>query len=222
MLTDFAKDNPQIDVYICTLTAQQKARSPHASPATSRSPSPTPRSVAALSRTWVLDSGSAHHIQDKAELTSDETSSILIGDELILETANGDRTVNEHIPIQLTHIGLDTTALAMNDCPSVLSVGQLVQEDGFRQVWDPQLGYLLQDPQGQWYRVNVINCIPELDFDNLERIRPPLLFSTAHPPDTPHVRSDVCWCCRDTTAPLPPQPCRFFLSVVYLDIHSIL
>ena len=72
-----------------------------------------------------------HAIQDKAELSHDETSAIIHGQEHILETANGDRTVNEHVPIQLDPLSLTTSALAMDDCPSVLSVGQLVQDDGF-------------------------------------------------------------------------------------------
>ena len=58
----------------------------------------------------------------------------------------------------------------MDNCPSVLSAGQLVEYDGFRQVRDPQLGYLLQDPRSQWYRVAVCNRIPELDFHELIRI----------------------------------------------------
>eukprot|EP00959_Pyramimonas_sp_CCMP1952_P101121 2115443-Pyramimonas_sp.AAC.1 len=61
----------------------------------------------------------------------------------------------------------------MTDCPSVLSVCHLVQEDCFRQLWDPILGYLLQDPRGQWYRVHVNSRIPELDTHNLQNIPPP-------------------------------------------------
>ena len=142
---------------------------------------------AMLSRSWVLDSGSAHHIQDKNELSLEESDRIRVGQEHILETANGDRTVNEHIDIRLPPIGLRSSdALAMDDCPSLLSVGQLVEVDGFRQLWDPTMGYLLQDPRGQWYRVPVYNRIPEISFDDLERILPPSIISQPPPPTTKH------------------------------------
>ena len=122
-------------------------------------PAPT-RSTAALSKTWVPDSGSARRIQDKAELSHEESSDVHVGREHVLETANGDRVVNEHIQLQLDTIGLASSALAVDDCPSVLSVGHLVEDDGFRQVWGPQLGYLLQDPRGLWCRVAVRNRTP--------------------------------------------------------------
>eukprot|EP00959_Pyramimonas_sp_CCMP1952_P443440 9283771-Pyramimonas_sp.AAC.1 len=65
-----------------------------------------PGSTAALTRSWVLDSGSARHIQDKSELTQTESDRISIREDHILETANGDRTVNEHYDIQLPEVGL--------------------------------------------------------------------------------------------------------------------
>eukprot|EP00959_Pyramimonas_sp_CCMP1952_P184283 3853550-Pyramimonas_sp.AAC.1 len=108
-----------------------------------------PRSTAALTRSWVLDSGSAHHFQDENELTQTESDRISIREEHILEAVNGDRAVNEHYDIQLPEVGLKSSALAMPDCPSLLSVGQLIDVDGFRQLWDPELGYMLQDPGGQ-------------------------------------------------------------------------
>ena len=97
--------------------------------------------MAALSRTWVLDSGSECRSQGKAELSLEESHDVHAGREHILDTANDDRIVNEHIQLQLHPIGLSSSALAMDDCPSVLSVGQLVADDGFRQLWDPQLGH---------------------------------------------------------------------------------
>merc|ERR1712113_663688 len=126
---------------------------------------------------------------------------IQTGDDHILETANGDRTVNQHIGIQLPEIRLQTSGLALDDCPSVLSVGQLVQKDGFRQIWDQELGYLLQDPQGQWYRVPVRGNIPELDFNDLEKIPPPALSALQHTPPPPPSTTEhhprrrrACWC----------------------------
>eukprot|EP00959_Pyramimonas_sp_CCMP1952_P105128 2197496-Pyramimonas_sp.AAC.1 len=79
-----------------------------------------PRSTAALTRSWVLDSGSAHHIQDKNELTQTESDRIPIREEHILGTANGDRTVNEHYDMQLP----SPCQIAH---PSSLSVGQLIE-----------------------------------------------------------------------------------------------
>eukprot|EP00959_Pyramimonas_sp_CCMP1952_P315166 6596659-Pyramimonas_sp.AAC.1 len=111
-----------------------------------------PRSTAALTRSWVLDSSSAHHIQGKHELTQTESERISIREEHMLETASGDRTVNEHYDIRLPEVGLHSSALALPDCPSLLSVGKLIEVDGFRQLWGPELGYLLQDPGGQWYK----------------------------------------------------------------------
>eukprot|EP00959_Pyramimonas_sp_CCMP1952_P255409 5334791-Pyramimonas_sp.AAC.1 len=86
-----------------------------------------PRSAAALTRSWVLDSGSAHRIQDNNELTQTESDRIPVREEHILETATGDRTVNEHYDIQLPEVGLKSSALALPDCPSLLSVGQLIE-----------------------------------------------------------------------------------------------
>ena len=139
-----------VSITLPVLPGPSPTTDPTTEPTSATASQPSPRSKAQLSRVWVLNSGSAHHIQDKAELTSGESEQIQAGDDHILETANGDRTVNEHINIQLPPIGFQSSALALDDCPSVLSVGQLVQNDGFRQIWDQQLGYLLQDPQGQW------------------------------------------------------------------------
>ena len=120
-----------------------------------------------------------------------ESKRIAIGEEHILETANGERNVNEHIALRLPHVGLASSARAMDDCPSMLSVGKLVEANGFRQLWDPQLGYLLQDPHGQWYRVPVNNCIPEINIDDLEQIQPPdLSFLDLTPPPVDHFPSD--------------------------------
>ena len=58
----------------------------------------------------------------------------------------------------------------------------MIEIDGFRQVWDKKLGYLLQDPDGQWYKVPVNNRIPEIDLDELEQIPPPTLFDPCEPP----------------------------------------
>eukprot|EP00959_Pyramimonas_sp_CCMP1952_P180000 3763975-Pyramimonas_sp.AAC.1 len=86
---------------------------------------------------------------DKSDILHHETIRVRRGHEHILETASGDRVANEHIKLKLSQIGFSSSAMAMTDCPSVLSVGQLVQEDGLRQLWDPTLGYLLPDPRGQ-------------------------------------------------------------------------
>eukprot|EP00959_Pyramimonas_sp_CCMP1952_P333658 6987674-Pyramimonas_sp.AAC.1 len=124
----------------CLPDSLQRLSCHHTSPDTASVAKPatesttTARSTAASSRTWILGSGSARHSQDKADAAPRETTDVHQGHKHILDTANGDRIVNERTHPKLPHIGLPCSALPLDDSPSVLSVGQLVQDRGFRQI----------------------------------------------------------------------------------------
>eukprot|EP00959_Pyramimonas_sp_CCMP1952_P205560 4298708-Pyramimonas_sp.AAC.1 len=57
----------------------------------------------------------------------------------------------------------------------------MIEVDGFRQLSDPDLGYMLQDPGGQWYKVPVNNRVPEIRLDDLANIPPPQLCTSSAP-----------------------------------------
>ena len=59
-----------------------------------------------------------------------------------LETANGDVEATHQVEIHVVELDVDVNALLLPDVPSVLSMGRLCTENGFRHVWDGPTPFL--------------------------------------------------------------------------------
>eukprot|EP00959_Pyramimonas_sp_CCMP1952_P336752 7051311-Pyramimonas_sp.AAC.1 len=64
---------------------------------------------------WILDSGSARRIQDKADLALRGTTDARMGRDHILNATSGDHIVNEHMQLHFPCVGLSWSAFAMGD-----------------------------------------------------------------------------------------------------------
>ena len=89
-----------------------------------------------VNRSWVIDSGSCVNLIRTDELTTDEASRIrpVPGGPENLITANGPTMADREVSVRLGSCDYSATALVLDDAPSVLSFGRLI-EDGFSFEW---------------------------------------------------------------------------------------
>eukprot|EP00959_Pyramimonas_sp_CCMP1952_P114585 2395539-Pyramimonas_sp.AAC.1 len=78
---------------------------------------------------------------------------------------------------------------------------------------NPERGYLLQDPGGQWYKIPVNNRGPELRLDDLTLIPPPRSCTSSAPRRRQRKRSSargngICWRCKTTEQSITAEELR--------------
>ena len=111
-----------------------------------------------LDRTWILDSGSCVDLVRKSDLTYAEKRRIREAREPErLLTANGPAQADTEVSC-----GSLAQALVMEDSPSVLSLGKLVQEKGFSFEWKAGCRPLLTNSAGQEITVDVHDNVPTI------------------------------------------------------------
>ena len=103
-----------------------------------------------MNRSWVIDSGSCVNLIRTDELTSDEASRIrpVPGGPENLITANGPTVANREVSVRLGSCDSSATALVLDDSPSVLSLGRLI-EDGFSFEWRAGCDPVLTSHKGE-------------------------------------------------------------------------
>ena len=106
-----------------------------------------------------------------ADMTAEESDRIRHGRRHALETANGERFVDEHIRATIPSMALNRDTLALRDCPSLISMGRLVVEDGWEIQRDRQNGCVLTPPDnGAAVRAFVHSFTPQVDLLNMEGV----------------------------------------------------
>ena len=85
---------------------------------------------------WVMDTGSGHHLKSKKKLSPTERRAMRKSvNSLKLKTANGPLVVNEATDVFVEGLGEVTEVRVLPDTPDVLSIGRLV-EGGATFHWD--------------------------------------------------------------------------------------
>ena len=75
---------------------------------------------------WITDSGSGYHLVGERALTDKE--SLLIGityHQHRMETAGGITYTDEKYPVDLSHLGINFRAIALESCPNASYAGEL-------------------------------------------------------------------------------------------------
>ena len=119
---------------------------------------------------WVIDTGSGHHLVSQEALCEHEAQSLHEGEELKLATANGiikDRRIAQSIVPELDDLAVDVRVLKQT--PRVLSVQKLV-EDGASFVWDEHGARLLHN--GKLHNLIVTQGVPLLSLPCVGSMRP--------------------------------------------------
>ena len=119
---------------------------------------------------WVIDTGSGHHLVSQEALCEHEAQSLREGEELKLATANGiikDRRIAQSIVPELDDLAVDVRVLKQT--PRVLSVQKLV-EDGASFVWDEHGARLLHN--GKLHNLIVTQGVPLLSLPCVGSMRP--------------------------------------------------
>jgi len=89
-------------------------------------------------RHYIVDSGASFHLVDPRTLTKKERATIEIIDEPILvETANGEVTVTQRCRVFVLELHIEVWAYLHEDTVCVLSLGLLVDRNGFTYIWRP-------------------------------------------------------------------------------------
>ena len=91
------------------------------------------------------DTGAALHVENVNELAYDEREEMLKLDQpRIISTANGNVIVEHYIEAQIQRLGgCRTFKMMVMDSPNLISIGQLVIEDGYAFIWNNKGPHLI-------------------------------------------------------------------------------
>eukprot|EP00971_Amphidinium_carterae_P059634 1179298-Amphidinium_carterae.2 len=114
-------------------------------------------------RRWIVDSGAGLDLISKSEVHDSELQSMSkCVSARKLRTANGVIRAEHVVTCHIGEIGHDVTALVLDKCPPVLSLGRRVAQ-GYSFVWDSENGACLKSPSGKVIHLRVENHVPILD-----------------------------------------------------------
>ncbi len=89
-------------------------------------------------RRYIVDSGASFHLVDPRTLSKKEHSTIEdIEVPIPIETANGEVTVSQRCRVRVIELNIEVWAFLHEDTVCVLSLGLLVDRDGFTYLWKP-------------------------------------------------------------------------------------
>ena len=89
-------------------------------------------------RRYIVDSGASFHLVDPRTLTKKEQLTIEdIEVPIPIETANGEVTVSQRCRVRVIELNIEVWAFLHEDTVCVLSLGLLVDRDGFTYLWRP-------------------------------------------------------------------------------------
>ena len=99
---------------------------------------PSPSDCQPLPRRYIVDSGASFHLVDPRTLSKKEQSTIEdIETPIPIETANGEVTVSQRCRVRVIELNIEVWAFLHEDTVCVLSLGLLVDRDGFSYSWTP-------------------------------------------------------------------------------------
>ena len=106
-------------------------------------------------RRYIVDSGASFHLVDPRTLTKKEQSTIEdIETPIPVDTANGEVIVRQRCRVKVIELNLEVWAFLHEDTVCVLSLGLLVDRDGFTYHWRP--GKAPELKKGSF----VVSCAP--------------------------------------------------------------
>jgi hypothetical protein len=115
----------------------------------------TPSDCQPRPRRYIVDSGASFHLVDPRSLTKKEQSTIEdIETPIPIDTANGEVIVRQRCRVKVIELNLEVWAFLHEDTVCVLSLGLLVDRDGFSYLWKP--GKHPELKKGSF----VVSCIP--------------------------------------------------------------
>ena len=83
-------------------------------------------------RQYIIDSGASLHMVNRKSLSAKERASMrLVSSPLTLQTANGLVQAKWEVDIEIVPLKVKLKAMVLDDTPSVLSLGMLVEDEGF-------------------------------------------------------------------------------------------
>ena len=111
---------------------------------------------------WVADTGSGNHLSGRAQLPESTIRYIRENPEsLRLATANGVVDAKAILDIHAPELQVDARVLVLDDCPNVLSVGRLVEDNLFEFHWIPGRAWI-RNSEGHDQECVVQNYVPML------------------------------------------------------------
>ena len=113
-------------------------------------------------RRMLLDSGASWHMVNRKELTRSEASNVRPSpNAMTLNTANGQIEVSNETDIWVHDLECMVTAFVLdNDCPCLISMGQLVEEHDIRITWQKGSPPIMEKPDGTRIRAAQEHNIP--------------------------------------------------------------
>ncbi len=143
-----------------------------------------------------MDSGASYHLVDAKDLTRAERRAIRkLTDPIPLSTANGVVWATYQTDIYVNELGITVTAIILENTVPVLSLGKLVDEEGFDYIWKSQRIPFLEKGETKvlCYPTNNVPFIMNVTQLNGSQATPPL--------PTPPLDERY-----SPQSPAPPQP----------------
>ena len=171
----------------------------------------------ALSRHWILDSGSCWDIISTKDMSRGEKktrSRLQIAESL--STVNGEITCKDVADIAVKKIDLEVHPLVVKSSPAILSLGQRCMKDGFAFHWEPYKPPTLVHPDGRVVELDVLQGVPLLYDDGVAASTPSLSAAPLSSPDCEH--TSAAGVAQD--AKLPTVPLTQECSVVETHADS--
>ena len=114
---------------------------------------------------WILDSGSGNHLACEKRLPDELRESVRRNATMVrMATANGPATATDVVDVEVPGLDAHARLLLFKGCPSVLSLGRLVEEHKCSFVWNDD-GAVLIDHAGHRHECVVRNYVPFLGQD---------------------------------------------------------
>ena len=122
----------------------------------------TPVKAKTLSnRSWILDTGSCVDLVKESDLTESDKRGIVDAERAErLLTANGPTHAYKEVLVDIQSCDASTYALVMENSPSVLSLGKLIEEKGFSFEWKFGSHPILVNPDGAIINIEVHDYVP--------------------------------------------------------------
>ena len=118
---------------------------------------------------YIFDTGASKHALNTSSLSEEEKKHIRpLPQAVVVDTCNGPIVIDSYIELQLDKLGA-TRPLRFNvsdNSPNLISIGQLVLQDGFKFHWEGKRARLVS-PSGDVTWIDPIQNVPEMDLQGM-------------------------------------------------------